>query len=86
MVSNSLGNVLNNIRLLNNSYYVKDNIVGDFRILIKKWSIVNSIIIFILIMIYYKEFDFIHTVLGTIVAELVFLKAYLEVGFRLELN
>ena len=45
MISNSLGNVLNNIRLLYENAYLKQNIKGNFNILLGRWGLINSIII-----------------------------------------
>lgn len=87
MISNSLGNVLNNIRLLNNTMYEDEGVVtGDFAIILKRWSIINAIVVFGIIIIYCGGFHFIHVFLGTVVAALILLKAYLEVGFRIKLN
>lgn len=86
MVSNSLGNVLNNIRLIHNEKYEEEGIKGDFTILLKRWSIINIIVVFVAIIVYYRSFSILHLILGTIVAFLIMLKAYLEVDFRIKLN
>lgn len=86
MVSNSLGNVLNNIRLLRNNEYEEKQIEGDFIILFKHWSIINVLIICTAIIFYCRGFDLVHVFLGAIVSLLIITKAYTEVGFRLVLN
>lgn len=86
MVSNSLGNVLNNIRLLRNNEYQEKHIQGDFIVLLKRWSAINSLIICSVIIFYCKEFNIEHVILGIIVSLLIIVKAYTEVGFRLVLN
>lgn len=86
MVSNSLGNVLNNVRLLYNNEYMESGLEGDFIILFRRWSIINAVGICILILIYSAGFNLIHIVLGCIVSCLILSKAYLEVGFRIKLN
>lgn len=83
MISNSLGNVFNNIRLLYSDKYDQK---GDFNILILSWELVNAIIIGIVILLYCNSFDIIHVGLGVIVAILIMAKSYLEVGFRINLN
>lgn len=86
IVSNSLGNVLNNVRLLYNKDYVDSNIEGDFIILFRRWNILNAIGICILIIIYSDGFNLMHIVLGSLVSCLILSKVYLEVGFRIRLN
>lgn len=86
MVSNSLGNVLNNVRLLHNKDYMEAGLEGDFLILYRRWNILNAIIIALLIFIYSVEFNFVHIILGCVVACLILSKAYLEVAFRIKLN
>lgn len=86
MISNSLGNVLNNVRLLRNGEYEEIGINGDFNVLMMRWEIINVVVIGICIIFYCKGFIFIHIILGIIVSLLILLKAYLEVGFRLKLN
>ncbi len=86
MISNSLGNVLNNVRLLHNNEYGNNKIVGDFSILLKRWSIINSIAICGALMYYCGFNNIVHIVLGIIVSILVILKDYTEVGFRIHLN
>ena len=86
MVSNSIGNVLNNIRLLHNSKYIEKKIKGDFNILFRRWSIINSLIIIAFLIFYCKGFNGEHIFLGVIVSLLILTKDYTEVGFRLKLN
>ncbi len=86
MISNSLGNVLNNVRLLYNQRYKEENIEGDFNIKLKIWGILNVIIIGTISIIYYGKFSFLNILVGTITSCLILLKAYLEVGFRIKLD
>lgn len=86
MISNSLGNVLNNVRLLYNEEYCQNHIQGDFMVLFKRWSIVNTLAMCVAIIFYCKQFSILHVVLGVIVSLLIITKAYTEVGFRLVLN
>lgn len=86
MVSNSLGNVLNNIRLLFDNKYNEKNINGDFNYLFVIFCIINVIVIFGMIIYYYHEFELVHIILGSLVSILLITKAYWEVGFRLKLN
>lgn len=86
MVSNSLGNVLNNIKLLRFPQYKKLGTEGDIPILLRLWLAASSAIIFFVIWFYCKEFSPAHIILGVLVAAFIMLKAYLEVGFRIVLN
>lgn len=86
MVSNSLGNVLNNIRILHNSQYNELGLEGDFNVLFIRWSVINALIIGVVIFFYCDGFNLIHITLGILVSILIIIKAYLEVGFRIILN
>lgn len=86
MISNSLGNVLNNIKLLRFPEYTKLGETGDVSVLLRKWSAASFVIVFIATWVYCGSFSFTHIFLGVAVATCILLKAYLEVGFRIELN
>ena len=86
MIPNSLGNVLNNIKLLKFPEYQKLGLEGDIPVLLRQWVTFSSVVVFIAIWFYCGDFNFIHIVTGTFVALFIFLKAYLEVGFRIKLN
>lgn len=86
MISNSLGNVLNAIRLLYDHEYKEKNIEGDFMFLCRKWGLINCALICGIIIFYCKEVNLEHIILGIIVSLLIFIKAYTEVGFRIILN
>lgn len=86
MLPNSLGNVLNNIKLLKLPEYQKLGIEGDIPILFRQWCIASSLVVFVVIWFYCGSFDVTHIIIGSIIAILIFLKAYLEVGFRIKLN
>lgn len=86
MFPNSFGNVLNNIKLLRFPEYQKIGTEGDFPILLRASAYVGSVLVFLSIWLYYGSFSVTHVFLGTIIGGLIFLKAYLEVWFRIELN
>lgn len=86
MISNSLGNVLNNIRLLHNNNYEEMDEKGDLNVLLIRWSIANALAVGIIIAFYCGSLNFYHIALGVLTAALIIMKAYLEVGFRLILN
>ena len=86
VISNSLGNVLNNIRLLRNTEYEKEGLKGDFPFLLRDFMIINFIVIFIGTVFYIKKFNIIYIVFSLIISMLILLKAYCEVGFRIKLD
>ncbi len=86
MISNSMGNVLNNIKLLRYPQYQELEEEGDVSLLLRQWLAAGTAIIFVVINIYFGKFTLLHSTLGCLVGVLIFLKAYLEVGFRIKLN
>lgn len=86
VISNSLGNVLNNIRLLHASQYSDKGIIGDFSLLLRRWVIINIVIILVGSVFYLKGIYLLEIVFSIVIATLILLKAYLEVGFRIKLN
>lgn len=86
MVTNSLGNVLNNIKLLRYPQYQELGEDGDVALLLRQWLAAGTAIVFVVINLYFGNFTLLHGILGSIVGALIFLKAYLEVGFRIKLN
>jgi len=86
MVSNTIGNILNNLKLLNYSEYKEKNLVGDFIPLFKKWNFVNIAFVLVMIVIYYQDLKLIDVVFSIIIAFLIAAKSYLEVGFRIKID
>lgn len=86
MISNSLGNVLNNIRLLRDKEYQGENPNGDFTLLFNKWGAINAVVISAIVLFYCGGFSYVHLNLGVFASLLVLTKSYFEVGFRLKLN
>lgn len=86
MISNSLGNVLNNIKLLRYSEYEELKDEGDIALLLRRWIAGSSFIIFVVFWAYCGEFSPVHIIVGTVISVTILLKAYLEVEFRIKLN
>lgn len=86
VVSNSLGNVLNNIRLLKVNIYEELGINGDFPVFLRHMLIINLFVIFSGTVFYTEYFDGLSIFLSILISSLILLKAYLEVGFRINLN
>ena len=86
VVSNSIGNVLNNIRLLRSSEYEENSLQGDFPLILYKWGGINVIIILIASIFYLKGFFLINILYSILIATLILLKSYFEVGLRIKLN
>lgn len=85
-VSNTIGNALNNVKLLNNNEYIARNEHGDFIILFRRWNLVNVIIVIIITSIYSHSFNLFNILISGIIAIFFTAKSYLEVGFRIKLN
>lgn len=81
MVPNSMGNVLNNIKLLR-----QDDSGGDIALLLRQWTVAGFVVVFVFIWMYFGTFSVIHVVIGSFIAICILLKAYLEVGFRIKLD
>lgn len=86
VVSNSLGNVLNNIRLLHASECENRNSAGDFKVVLNCWFWLNAAAVGIITVLYLPEFSPADIILSVLTAGMIMLKAYIEVGFRIELN
>lgn len=85
IVGGSIGNALNNVRLLSDVLYKKNNIIGDFSILCKKSIIVILFVSTILFTYYYKSIN-LYICLNILSACFIFLSTYYEVDFRIKLN
>ena len=81
----SLGNTLNNVRLIMNSNYVKDNENGDFQIILFA-SEALGIIASLIVTIFVFKLKIVQTVLLCLVVILGLAKSYYCVSFRLQLN
>lgn len=86
LLSLPLGNVLNNVRLLTNNDYEKDNMIGDFNILLLGAVTINAIMIFFGTFYYEGDFLFISIVLMVILSCFNLVREYLIVSFRITLN
>lgn len=85
-ISSSLGNVLNNTRLLLDSEYKSKRLEGDFGIIFIILHILNAIVVFAMTFVYYKQFNALHLFLSVLIAFFIFGDNYLQVGFRIKLN
>lgn len=84
LVSESLGNVLNNVRLLENEKYKNEKIDENFNLILLLISIFN--IIFIVIGLYIYDGNLNNLKYVIIISVLILSRAYFIVLFRLELN
>ncbi|WP_016839519.1 lipopolysaccharide biosynthesis protein [Ureibacillus thermosphaericus] len=86
LLSTPFGNVLNNIRLLQNEEYEKESIVGDFNYLLIRSIILSSSLV-ILGTIYFEGTFSIYSIIMMIVISSINLsREYLIVSFRITLN
>lgn len=86
VISNSLGNVLNNIRLLRSTEYEEEGLKGDFPFLLRNFTAINFIVILIGTLFYIKELNVVYLFFSIIISALILFKAYFEVGFRIKLD
>lgn len=86
VISNSFGNVINNIRLLYANEYEEKHLTGDFNIILRKWFAVELVIVSFITIYYTDEFSIPALLLSLAISGFVYLKAYIEVGFRISLN
>lgn len=86
VVPATLGNVLNNIRLLHETDYQEKNIHGDFNLLLIISEVANIIIVGIFAVAYSGNIVFIDVLLTTCVAIVWLLREYFIVAFRLIIN
>lgn len=66
IIPNSLGIVLNNIKLLKLPDYQKLGIEGDIPVLLRQWCIVSSLVVFVVIWFYCGNFNLTHIIIGSI--------------------
>lgn len=81
-----LGNSLNNIRLISNKDYKEEGVSGDFLILLFFASIVNITLMTIVINLIWSEIPAIEKLYLVVISLITMIKAYLIVGYRLDLN
>lgn len=84
-ISISLGNTLNNTRLIQETKYINKNIVGDFNIILTLANIIGIIIVLLTGNSIFK-YDFNINIFLTILVALIITKSYLIVGYRIKLN
>lgn len=86
LTSRPFGNVLNNIRLLYNNDYEKDDLEGDFNILLTAGLAINSLAMVIGTIYYEGSFSPINVLLIILISALNLIREYMIVSFRIKLN
>ncbi|WP_313346633.1 hypothetical protein [Sedimentibacter sp.] len=86
LIGHPYGNVLNNIRLLQNNEYIENDVEGDFNILLIVGLVVNTIIMIVGTVYYEGSFSYASILLSIIVSALNLGREYLIVAFRISLN
>lgn len=84
--SQTIGNVVNNIRLLSNSNYVATGDIGDFQILLLFLSVVNAIVIALGDVYYEGGISFINIILMILFSGISLFREYYIVAFWIELD
>lgn len=81
----SLGNPLNNTRILLQPQYQRKNISGDYNLIFLVALAINFVLVFTIISIYYKAVNF--TALGaTITSSLVLFRSYFSADYRIKID
>lgn len=86
VISNTLGNTLNNIRLLNDGKYKKKRIVGDFNQLLLRESIISLIIVGSFSIVLFRQISLIEFLMIEVIGMLMVFHSYFIVDFRLKLD
>lgn len=85
VISASLGNVLNNVRLLLNDSYREKKLKGDFNYILILF-ILLSVAVSVIVLVFLRLGDAGEIILSLIVGVLLLIQGYLMVAFRIELN
>lgn len=86
LLSTPFGNVLNNIRLLKNDEYEKENIKGDFNYLLIRSIILSSIIVTVGTIYFEGSFSIKSILMIVLISSINMIREYLIVSFRISLN
>lgn len=86
VVPQTLGNALNNVRLIRQSDYNEKNLVGDYRILLRISHIVNIVICLVMFFVFEESFDFVNCFMFLVLAALWLCSEYMTVFFRVDLD
>ena len=86
VVPSTMGNALNNIRLLFNNEYVDEKQEGDFNLILSVLAIVDIAAIMIFLFYYDKELTLLNLLLIIVVSVLWLGREYFIVAFRLNIN
>lgn len=86
MISLTLGNVLNNVRLVKNESYEQEGLSGDFNILLLLFLLINILGVSIGIVILSNNINFLNQILLILTSVFLLLKGYLVVELRLTLK
>lgn len=86
IVPSTMGNVLNNIRLLFNSRYIEEKQEGDFNLILVVLAIVDMIGIVVFLFFYDRELTYQNLLLIVLVSILWLGREYFIVAFRLKIN
>jgi len=84
--SQPFGKVVNNIRLLKDDNYNKNDEFGDFNLLLISGVIINGLIIAVSVLYFDNTSSILNVSLIVMVSTLNLIRQYIIVGFRLQLN
>jgi len=86
IIPSTVGNMLNNVRLLHEEDYKSNGIKGDFQILLILFEILNVVVMMFISIYYLGKSDFIGIILLIFVSVFLLGREYYIIAFRLDLN
>lgn len=86
LIPQSIGNVLNNVRLIQEVEYSEKKYEGDFNLLLILGCTLNFIMIFFATIYYDGKFNLVSIIFDLLISCFILIREYAIVGFRLNLN
>lgn len=86
VVPSTMGNVLNNIRLLYNNDYIENGYEGDFNVILLLLTGINLIIVSGFLFLYERPFSCISLFLTLLASVIWIMKEYFIVAFRIKID
>lgn len=86
VVPSTIGNVLNNIRLLFNNDYIENNEIGDFNLLALILAVIDVLLTIVFVLFYERSVSPFRLILVVLVSVLWLYREYYVVTFRLKID
>lgn len=82
----TLGNVLNNSRLILQKKYINERLEGDFNVVLSIFLVINIVVVTSLLYLYIDVLELTNYVILVVISILILVIGYLTVEFRIDLN